>query len=80
MANAMETAVFSLPVLGWEQEAAGPVEPKTPTAASPAPGQTLLRNPQETFPVRRGRESSSTGGGAEVCAAEARYSLCRTFL
>lgn len=80
MSNAMETAVFSLPVLGWEQEAAGPVELKTPTAASPAPGQTLLHNPQETLPVRRGRKSSSAGGGAEVCAVEARYSLCRTFL
>lgn len=43
----------SLPELGWEPEATGPVESKTPTAASPVPGQTLDHNPQETPPVRR---------------------------
>jgi len=45
-----------LPEPSWEPEVTDPVESKTPTAASPAPGQTLDRNPQETPPVRRENE------------------------
>lgn len=49
-----------LPESGWEREAAGPVGSRTPTAVSPAPGQTLDRNPQETPPAgRRTAEATS---------------------
>ena len=42
-----------LPEQGWELEATGPVESKTPKAAFPAPGQKWGHNLQETVPVRR---------------------------
>lgn len=42
-----------LPEQGWEPEVTDPVESKTPTGASPAPGQTLARNPKESPPVGR---------------------------
>lgn len=48
----------SAPEPGWEPEATDPVESKTPTAASPAPGQILGRNPQETLPVRKENKKS----------------------
>lgn len=46
-----ENQGLALPESGWEREAAGPVGSKTPTEDSPAPGQTLYRNPLETPPA-----------------------------
>lgn len=50
--NEMNCDVVHIPAPGWEREATGQVESKTPTAASPVPGQTLGHNSDENPPVR----------------------------
>lgn len=66
-----ENRRLTLPESGWEREAAGPLGSKTPTAASPTPGQTVDRNPQETPPAgqkdgRRNITRDHTTAGSEA--------------